>query len=1239
MRSMTTSSADLQKKFEELNSLKRAVEDLAPSEDFGKRLNYLQQLRNGASALRSQVSEHSTKPSVADISSLLRFAVEGIDNLVKERNQARNRSGLSGSLANLSFQSPFSLSSANGDLQTEEVGQNRLLKEIQDVLAKNSADIIRELQVTKKELSDRLDLLENRTNVRFVAVEKKLSDVEGAFKQTTQKVEQQYGDLFDRFRTMGENHTQKIEELQRQQQTNAAVPHVVHVNLSGMLPMGTAQLEGTMNMARPVSTELSPAFTASAHSTPPQVTAAQPSTSSNPQFVVHVPKKEPSSLERLINTPVCSPATVVPETKGTKTVTWGAPAQKSQIPSMSTPKPEKPNETPVKIPADPIKASESAKGGLFSGFQGFGTAFQGATPEVAKSAAPSSSVFSGFGTSKSGQSDASSLFSIGTAGGASSFADLASSGTTGMFQNNPSGFPGSGSKLFAPVAIVQAAGNDEDEEGEGGSAEYEPNVSFKPLVNLPEVEVKTGEEEYETLFKERAKLHRFDRNTSEWKERGLGDIAIQRRVNPETRKINGRVLMRWEKTFKICANHAILPSMKLDRKEGEKTLWRWSAQDFADGELKPEYFAVRFKLPDRADAFKDAFERIQKEVACQEATGEIAKPVEKKQETVPDKQPSLSEMFKPKVGSWSCDACYTVNSADKSACVSCTTPKAGSAPAPEPSGPFKNLFQPSASAAAQPGFGFSFGAPPAAAVKADDKASSFANLFGSSATSAATPGGGFSFASAMTTPQKGSAPTGTGGFSFNPSGNFSFSLTSPQTTPKKPEEENDEDDTGDVEAERTDLYFEPIVKLPEKVDLSTGEENELELYSQRAKLYRYTNAEWKERGLGDLKMLKDKNSNKIRLLMRREKILKVCCNHHVREDMELRPMPGSKNAWIWDAMDFSEGTMERETLAVKFKHEAHAKEFKELFDRCKQIVAGKWKDEIKEFDRVLVNENEMMMPIVDGGQKAPVKMDTNVLPSIGLQTSTQVRDDVPAHEERVDVQKEIDLRRHCYGDKLYNQFGVIYNGRGKVDAVVHPHSGLLRLKTEDNLKDLIAADERPRDEFMMVLESVTEPIDISDHSNLPQSILRYLAVMRIRELGEDEIWRAPIFERNATVHKQPEKSRNWENLKAGQIRVGRDSEYDSPFYVEFVERNDNPYEEPNSLAIHSIASDAHLETDPQSNTAKWKASDEATGRSEKATFKATFSDRPSLLEFERVFQEGARFAAELGVLTTDVYNG
>jgi Ran-binding protein 1 len=56
------------------------------------------------------------------------------------------------------------------------------------------------------------------------------------------------------------------------------------------------------------------------------------------------------------------------------------------------------------------------------------------------------------------------------------------------------------------------------------------------------------------------------------------------------------------------------------------------------------------------------------------------------------------------------------------------------------------------------------------------------------------------------------------------------------------------------------------------------------LHCSRAKLFRYDSEseprEWKERGTGDIKILKHKQHGTCRVLMRRDKTLKICANHY-----------------------------------------------------------------------------------------------------------------------------------------------------------------------------------------------------------------------------------------------------------------------------------------------------------------------------------------------------------------------
>nr|CAX73467.1 Ran-specific GTPase-activating protein [Schistosoma japonicum] len=80
------------------------------------------------------------------------------------------------------------------------------------------------------------------------------------------------------------------------------------------------------------------------------------------------------------------------------------------------------------------------------------------------------------------------------------------------------------------------------------------------------------------------------------------------------------------------------------------------------------------------------------------------------------------------------------------------------------------------------------------------------------------------------------------------------------------------------EHEDSDLYFEPVITLP-PLTVSSSEENEECLFKQRAQLFRFDTVEdppeWKERGVGVLKILRNKTNGSYRLLMRRDRTYKV----------------------------------------------------------------------------------------------------------------------------------------------------------------------------------------------------------------------------------------------------------------------------------------------------------------------------------------------------------------------------
>ncbi|RXN17434.1 coiled-coil domain-containing protein 138 [Labeo rohita] len=131
-------------------------------------------------------------------------------------------------------------------------------------------------------------------------------------------------------------------------------------------------------------------------------------------------------------------------------------------------------------------------------------------------------------------------------------------------------------------------------------------------------------------------------------------------------------------------------------------------------------------------------------------------------------------------------------------------------------------------------------------------------------------------------------------------------------------------------------YYKPVVPLPDLVEISSGEENEQVVFSHRAKLYRYDKElqQWKERGVGELKILQNNESRRARLVMRREQVLKLCANHWITTNMKLEPMKAAEKAWTWSAFDFADGDGSAETLAVRFRLRETADAFKKSFEEA-----------------------------------------------------------------------------------------------------------------------------------------------------------------------------------------------------------------------------------------------------------------------------------------------------------------
>uniref|UniRef100_A0AAQ5YBI2 E3 SUMO-protein ligase RanBP2 n=1 Tax=Amphiprion ocellaris TaxID=80972 RepID=A0AAQ5YBI2_AMPOC len=492
-----------------------------------------------------------------------------------------------------------------------------------------------------------------------------------------------------------------------------------------------------------------------------------------------------------------------------------------------------------------------------------------------------------------------------------SFADLAKS-SGGDFQfgeKDPDfkGFSRAGEQVFSSFQATptKAEASNELEDDDMYKTEESDDIQFEPVVQMPEkVDLVTGEEDEQVLYSQRVKLFRFDSNTSQWKERGVGTLKFLKNNS------NGRlrVLMRREQVLKVCANHWITTTMNLKPLAGSDKAWIWMANDFSDGDAKLEQLAAKFKSPELAEEFKEKFEECQRlllDIPLQTPhklvdTGRTAHLIQKAEEMksgLKDLKSFLTDE-KTKIKDDDTQGDITTSSDVSSLVIK---------PHGETTGPTLEWDNYDLREEAL-----------------DDTANS--SVYASPLASSPLRKNLFRFGES------------TGGFSFS----FQPGI-SPAKSPSKLNQSrasvgtDDEQDVSQDE-ERDGQYFEPVVPLPDLVDISTGEENEQVVFSHRAKLYRYDKelTQWKERGIGDLKILQNYETKRVRLIMRRDQVLKICANHWITAAMKLEPMKGAEKAWVWSAMDFAEeGKGNIEQLAVRFKLQDTANTFKEVFEEAK----------------------------------------------------------------------------------------------------------------------------------------------------------------------------------------------------------------------------------------------------------------------------------------------------------------
>lgn len=106
-----------------------------------------------------------------------------------------------------------------------------------------------------------------------------------------------------------------------------------------------------------------------------------------------------------------------------------------------------------------------------------------------------------------------------------------------------------------------------------------------------------------------------------------------------------RLLMRREKTYKICMNHFVNVNVELNENIGSDRSWVWETIDYADNERDDCVLAIRFSNSTIALEFKEAYDKARqqmKELVASEEAAETKAAAETKEKTTTEATESTS---------------------------------------------------------------------------------------------------------------------------------------------------------------------------------------------------------------------------------------------------------------------------------------------------------------------------------------------------------------------------------------------------------------------------------------------------------------------------------------------------------------------------------------------------------------------------------------------------------------------
>ena len=153
---------------------------------------------------------------------------------------------------------------------------------------------------------------------------------------------------------------------------------------------------------------------------------------------------------------------------------------------------------------------------------------------------------------------------------------------------------------------------------------------------------------------------------------------------------------------------------------------------------------------------------------------------------------------------------------------------------------------------------------------------------------------------------------------FTGFGNFQFTSNLFGAT-QKPATEDSKAQLDDIEAEDENIQFTPVVKL-QKVEQKEMEEEVL--FTERGLCAKYDPSEstFKERGRGEVKILRHPTTKYSRVVLVRDQVLKLACNHFCLPQIKINKIPNNDKMLQYTVVkDFAREEEDKPmTLAFRF---------------------------------------------------------------------------------------------------------------------------------------------------------------------------------------------------------------------------------------------------------------------------------------------------------------------------------